>query len=91
MFEWLVKVENLVQEPLTLVLTGIDMLKEQLEHVLISEYFPDYRGGSDPNLACQYFANRFQALCPNRRIGVVIADTTDTDAFPSLFKKHGCR
>ena len=45
-----------------LFLNKTDIFKEKVERVPIEDYFPDYRGGPDFELGCQYFRERFEAL-----------------------------
>ena len=45
-----------------LFLNKTDIFKEKVERVPIEDFFPDYRGGPDYELGCQYFRERFEAL-----------------------------
>lgn len=51
-----------VRTSIILFLNKIDLFKEKLPLSPIANFFPDYTGGCDLQLACDYFSSRFQAL-----------------------------
>lgn len=52
-----------VGTPLILFFNKIDRLKEKLKVNPMSNYFPDFEGGSSYAAACVYFSKRFTSLC----------------------------
>jgi len=63
-----------------LFLNKIDLFREKLERSPISNYFPDYMGGSDFQSACDYFSGRFVSLNQStiKHIYVHLTCATDT-------------
>lgn len=45
-----------------LFLNKIDIFKDKIEQVPIEDYFTDYQGGPDYELACEYFRQNFEQL-----------------------------
>ncbi|KAL9108244.1 MAG: hypothetical protein Q9227_006982 [Pyrenula ochraceoflavens] len=51
-----------IKTSIILFLNKIDRFKEKLPVSPMSQYFPDYEGGSDYAAACDYILNRFVSL-----------------------------
>jgi len=51
-----------VKTSIILFLNKIDLFQEKLPHSPIANYFPDYEGGDDYDLATEYFLKRFVML-----------------------------
>lgn len=64
-----------------LFLNKTDIFKEKVERVPIEDYFPDYQGGPDYELGCQYFKERFLALnqSPTKQVYTHFTCATDTN------------
>ncbi|KAK4706056.1 hypothetical protein P7C70_g140, partial [Phenoliferia sp. Uapishka_3] len=51
-----------VRTSIILFLNKIDLFREKILHSPISNYFPDFTGGSDLQAGCDYFSSRFVGL-----------------------------
>ncbi|KAK4054654.1 guanine nucleotide-binding protein subunit alpha [Microbotryomycetes sp. JL221] len=70
-----------VRTSIILFLNKIDLFREKLPRSPISNFFPDYAGGSDLQAACDYFSSRFVGLCqtPSKSIYTHFTCATDTN------------
>ncbi len=62
-----------------LFLNKTDIFKEKIERVPIEDYFPDYQGGPDYELGCQYFKERFEVLNQSTKKQIYTHFTCATD------------
>lgn len=69
-----------VRTSIILFLNKIDLFKEKLPKSPIEPYFPDYTGGDNLQLACDYFSGRFVSLnqSPTKQVYVHLTCATDT-------------
>ncbi|KAK7018261.1 heterotrimeric G protein alpha subunit B [Favolaschia claudopus] len=58
---------------------GIDRFMEKLEHIPLSDFFPDYQGGTRYDAACEYLLHRFVSLNQNAATTIYAAYTTMDD------------
>lgn len=63
-----------------LFLNKVDLFRAKLERSPISNYFPDFHGGSDYDKATAYFTQRFTSLnqSPSKTIYPHLTCATDT-------------
>ncbi|CAO3613832.1 unnamed protein product [Cunninghamella echinulata] len=59
LFESIVNSRWFLQTSIMLFLNKVDLFKIKIDHVPLSSYFPDYKGGDDPNKAAKYILWRF--------------------------------
>ncbi|KAJ3016922.1 guanine nucleotide-binding protein subunit alpha [Thoreauomyces humboldtii] len=71
-----------VKANMILFLNKIDLFKEKIQKVPLSNYFEDYKGGSDYKSASEYMAKRFRRLnqSPTKDVFVHFTCATDTSA-----------
>ena len=51
--------EELTYKPVTVFLNRVDLLEARMPHSSISDYFPDYKGGKDFEIALKFFEDYF--------------------------------
>ncbi|KAH8835030.1 heterotrimeric G protein alpha subunit B [Flagelloscypha sp. PMI_526] len=68
-----------VNTSIILFLNKIDLLAEKLPHSPLHHYFPDFAGGSDFQMACNYLLNRFVSLNQNPQKEIYAHFTCATD------------
>ncbi|KAI9717611.1 MAG: Glucoamylase 1 precursor (Glucan 1,4-alpha-glucosidase) (1,4-alpha-D-glucan glucohydrolase) [Candelaria pacifica] len=68
-----------VKTSIILFLNKIDRFKEKLPISPMKNYFPDYEGGSDYALACDYILNRFVSLNQHEQKQIYTHFTCATD------------
>ena len=59
-----------------LFLNKIDLFAEKLPHSPLGDYFPDYSGGDNYDLACEYLLHRFVSLNQNAATKQIYAHYT---------------
>lgn len=59
-----------------LFLNKIDLFAEKLPHSPLGDYFPDYNGGDNYDLACEYLLHRFVSLNQNAATKQIYAHYT---------------
>ncbi|KAJ3179485.1 guanine nucleotide-binding protein subunit alpha [Gaertneriomyces sp. JEL0708] len=62
-----------------LFLNKIDLFREKLPRSPLSKYFPDFNGGTDYELACEYILNRFVSLNQSEQKQIYTHFTCATD------------
>ena len=69
-------------------LNKIDLFAEKLPHSPLGDYFPDYAGGDNYDLACEYLLHRFVSLNQNAATKQIYAHytcATDTQQIKCTF------
>ena len=64
LFEIICKSKFFPGVPILLVFTKLDLFREKLTRVPLSDHFPEYEGAGDANSAISFFRNKFFALNP---------------------------
>lgn len=59
-----------------LFLNKIDLFADKLPHSPLGDYFPDYTGGDNYDLACEYLLHRFVSLNQNAATKQIYAHYT---------------
>jgi guanine nucleotide-binding protein G(i) subunit alpha len=70
-----------VKTSIILFLNKIDRFREKLPISPMNKYFPDFEGGADYDLACEYIHNRFVSLNQSevKQVYTHFTCATDTD------------
>lgn len=74
-----------------LFLNKIDLFAEKLPHSPLGDYFPDYNGGDNYDLACEYLLHRFVSLNQNAATKQIYAHytcATDTQQIKCKFNLY---
>lgn len=83
LFETIANSKWFERSALILFLNKMDLFREKVEsgHSPITKYFPDYSGPADPNVAKDFFADKFRQLVavPGKEPYVHFTNATDTD------------
>lgn len=69
-----------VRTSIILFLNKIDLFREKITRSPISNFFPDYTGGTDLQAACDYFSSRFVGLNQSSAKQIYTHFTCATDA-----------
>jgi len=65
-----------VKTSIILFLNKIDLFADKLPHSPLGDYFPDYTGGDNYDLACEYLLHRFVSLNQNAATKQIYAHYT---------------
>ncbi|PAV18416.1 heterotrimeric G alpha subunit B [Pyrrhoderma noxium] len=65
-----------VKTSIILFLNKIDLFAEKLPHSPLGDYFPDYTGGDNYDMACEYLLHRFVSLNQNAATKQIYAHYT---------------
>ena len=76
LFESLANGEWFKRKPIILFLNKIDLFAEKLPRSPLGDYFPDYTGGDNYDLACEYLLHRFVSLNQNAATKQIYAHYT---------------
>lgn len=62
-----------------LILCGYDGLKSRLSRISLQAFYPDYHGGTDPDVASKFILNKFLRVVGDRSLRYYIGDLYDLE------------
>lgn len=67
LFQSLLRLDIFHRVEIYILLNKVDVFRRMISRVPVSEYFPDYAGGTDCFNACKFFADSFMSISNSRK------------------------